>query len=372
MKRLGRTIAATAAILILAGLLLFGLFGAFSTSEDLDRRAEELDAGVAEADIVAADAATPDGGETEALSGTRSLPVGGKATVILEHFALDDHRGRDVLRVRRLESVLDLDAIKRGVYRVTEGTIEGAHVTLYRDETGRLSLSNALEESPPPVRRGLAMPPAPSGTIGEQADASGDKEPWLLEIGPLHARNVTLTLGFTEKPVVFHVDRARIMVRRRASDTGPVIYLSRVEGRMVKPDPLPKPVLIAHAEGVVRPSGHPLVTLTARTCMGGDELRVKAVVPARKKGVDLTVDSAGFVAALGQMGLKIASRQKGDKLRYQSGAVRLDHGAKCSAKNIADPKPEPAQPWTGQTPNEGHAAPREGALQGSQAPKPSN
>jgi hypothetical protein len=165
-----------------------------------------------------------------------------------------------------------------------------------------------------------------------------------MEIGPLHATNVTLTLGFTEKPVVFHVDRAKISVRRRAGDTGPIIHLSDVEGRMVKPDPLPKPVLIAYAEGVVRPSGYPLASLTARTCLGGDELRVKAVVPARAKGVDMTVDSAGFVAALGQMGLKIASRKKPDKLRYQSGAVRLDHGKKCSVKNIKRPEPEPANP----------------------------
>ena len=344
MSRSSRTIASVALALILAGIALFGAFGAFDKSEDLDRHAEQLDGGLAGADSLAVDARAPDGGEIDSLTGAHSLPLGGKATIVLEHFALDDRESRAVLRARRIESVLDLDAIKRGVYRVTEGTIEGAHVTLYRDRTGRLSLAHALKESPASVRRGLALPPKPSRTIGEEDEPSAEQGPWLLEIGPLHARNVTLTLGFTEKPVVFHINRARITVRRRADDSGPIIYLSDVRGRMVKPDPLPKPVLIAHAEGVVRPNGHPLVSLTARTCMGGDELRVKAIVPARQKGVDLTVDAAGFVAALGQMGLKIASRKKSDKLRYQSGPVRLEHGPKCSISNIEDPEPEPAQP----------------------------
>jgi len=58
----------------------------------------------------------------------------------------------------------------------------------------------------------------------------------------------------------------------------------------------------------------------------------------------VTLILAGFVAALGQMGLKIASHKKADKLRYQSGAVRLEHGKKCSVKNIKGPEPEPADP----------------------------
>lgn len=183
MRRLAWTVATVAVTVFLAGLGVFAAFGAFETSEDLDRHAEHLDGGVLEDDMVAADAATPDGGGIGLLTGTHSLPLGGKATVVLKHFALDDRQGRQVLRVRRIESVLDLDAIKRGVYRVTEGTIEDPHVTLYRDHTGRISLAH-------------------------------------------------------------------------------------VEGRMVKPNPLPKPVRIVYAEGVVRPSGHPLVSLTARTCLG--------------------------------------------------------------------------------------------------------
>lgn len=342
MKTLAQIVVTVAATLILAGLVLFGAFGAFKTNEDLDRDAEMLDAGVAEIDFDLVDASVPDGGAHELLTGTRSLPLRGKATVLLEHFTLDDHQGRRVLRVERMKSVLDLDAIERGVYRVTAGMIEGAHVTLYRNHRGRLSLENALQESTPPVRLGLAMPPEPSRTIGQQEDASREKEPWLIDIGPLHARDVTLTLGFTGKLLVFHIDRARITIRRRPGDSGPIIHLSDVEGTMVKPDPLPKGVQIAYAEGVVRPNGEPLVSLVVRTCIGGNELRAMAIVPARKEGVELTVDSAGFVGALGRMGLKIASRKKDSKLQYKSGAVRLDHGPKCSLTNIEGPPSEPA------------------------------
>ncbi len=344
MKRVAWIVFGFAVAFALGVLAVFGAFGAFKSNEDLNQDAADLDT-AAQAESVADIAAPGTDGSGEPMVGSHSLPLGGKVSTTLESFTLDDQQGRQVLRIPHMETVVDLEAMQRGVYLVPEGVIEGAHVTLYRDKTGKLSLSHALQESPPPVRRGLGESPGEElvGADASAEDASDDsggqqaadaQGPWLMHVGPILLRNVTLTLGFTEKPVVFHVDRGTVTIRRHPGDDGPIIHLSDIEGRMVKPDPLPKPVEIAFAEGQVRPDGEPLVSLVARTCIGGDELRMKAIVPARKKAVRLTVDAAGFGGALGKMGLKIASRHKPDKLHYEAGAVALDGGPECAGKDL--------------------------------------
>ena len=86
-----------------------------------------------------------------------------------------------------------------------------------------------------------------------------EKAPWRMQIGPIDVKDATLTIGFTKKPVVFHVDSAKITVQRRDEDPGPVIYIHEVQGHMMKPKPLPKPVRIAWANGLVNLVGEPLV-----------------------------------------------------------------------------------------------------------------
>jgi hypothetical protein len=116
-----------------------------------------------------------------------------------------------------------------------------------------------------------------------------------LEVGPIEVEDALLTLGFTKKPVVFQVDRAKVTVRRRKADAGPVIYIEEVEGHMLKPSPLPKPV--------VRLVGKPLV--------------------------ELTVDSAGIAGAFARAGLRIAGHVKRDQMRYKRGAVKVEGGPAC-------------------------------------------
>ncbi len=101
----------------------------------------------------------------------------------------------------------------------------------------------------------------------------------MPEGGPSTVR----TLGFTENPVQFLIGHAKVMMRRTAEDESPKIYLRDVRGEMLKPNPLPRPVRVAHASGLVRMVGKPMVGLTVRTCIGANELRAHAVVPAPKR-----------------------------------------------------------------------------------------
>ena len=135
-----------------------------------------------------------------------------------------------------------------------------------------------------------------------------------------------LTLGFTAKPVRFRIDRGIIRVRKKHDEAKPRIYFDGIKGAMLEPSPLPKPIPIAFAKGIVRLEGRPMVDLVARTCLGASELRVRGMVPARKKPVELTADSAGLGAALGKMGLSIAAKKKADKIQYQEGPVKIEGG----------------------------------------------
>ena len=73
-----------------------------------------------------------------------------------------------------------------------------------------------------------------------------------------------------------------------------------------------------------------MVELAARTCVGMSELRVRAVVPARKKPVELTGDSVGSGGALGKMGLTIAAKKKAEAIHFEEGAVKIEGGPSCT------------------------------------------
>jgi hypothetical protein len=132
-----------------------------------------------------------------------------------------------------------------------------------------------------------------------------------------------LTLGFTANPVEFRIDRGTMRVRRGPHDSDPSIYFDQIEGAMLKPRPLPKPVRIAFAKGLVRLKGSPMVEMVARTCLGLSELRIHAVVPARKQPVELTASSIGVSSLLGRIVLEAVSAVKPDKSSRRSDRMRL-------------------------------------------------
>ena len=303
-----------------------------------------MDAGPSAVDGSVPDAGASETAAREAPKKEPSLRVGGHARLSLDNFTMDDKQGRNVLRAKKVTGTMNLGAMRRGEMRLTNIKVEGVEVTLYRDETGKLSLADALKKQSPTIGLGLYPPP----------QEEHEKGPWLMEIGPVEVHDATLTIGFTKKPVIFHVDSAVITVRRERHDPGPVIYIQQVQGQMMKPKPLPNPVRIAWANGLVNLVGKPLVHLAARTCIRKSELRVDAVVEARKEPAHLIGDSAGLGGALGRMGIKIAARRDSDKLTYQHEAVHIDGGPGCKEPEVPlvveawkpkqakrEPKPEP-------------------------------
>jgi hypothetical protein len=281
------------------------------------------------------DGDVPDAGAKKQHAARHSLAVSGWARHSLHNFAMNDKQGRNVLRAKKIAGTSDVSALKRGSFHVKNATMEGVEITLYRDETGKLSLVNALKKQPPTVRHGMNVPPTDKHKKGA----------WLMEIGPIEVKDATLTIGFTKKPVVFHVDSAKITVQRRAQDAGPVIYIHEVQGHMLKPKPLPKPVRIAWANGLVNLVGKPLVHLAARTCIRKSELRIDAIVEARKEPVHLEGDSAGIGGALGRLGINIAAHVKKDKMKYEHEAVHINGGPGCKDAEVPltkqAPKPAP-------------------------------
>jgi hypothetical protein len=267
----------------------------------------------------AVDGPVPDGGTKKPHQKRHSLAVSGRGHHSLHNFTMNDKQGREVVRLKKASGSTDINALKRGEFHVTNATMEGAEITLYRDEAGQLSLVGALKQQPPTVRQGLMVPPTPKHKNGA----------WLMEVGPIEVKDATLTIGFTKKPVVFHVDSAKITVRRRPKDAGPVIYIQEVQGHMMKPKPLRKPVRIAWANGLVNLTGKPMVHLAARTCIRKSELRIDAIVEARKEPVHLEGDSAGIGGALGRLGINIAAHVKKDKMSYSHEAVHIDGGPGC-------------------------------------------
>jgi hypothetical protein len=290
----------------------------------------------------AVDAAVPDAAvqkraHTAPHEKRPSLAVSGWSHHALHNFTMNDKQGRTVLKAKKITGTSDVNALKRGMFHVKNATMEGVEVTLHRDEDGALSLVSAMKKQPPTVRHGMNVPPTDRPK----------KAPWRMQIGPIDVKDATLTIGFTKKPVTFHVDSAKITVQRRDEDAGPVIYIHEVQGHMMKPKPLPKPVRIAWANGLVNLVGKPLVHLAARTCIRKSELRIDAIVEARKEPVHLEGDSEGIGGALGRMGINIAAHVKKDKMKYKHEAVHIDGGPGCKdaeAPPTADaPKHAPAK-----------------------------
>ena len=102
---------------------------------------------------------------------------------------------------------------------------------------------------------------------------------------PSKVRDAVLTIGFTNKPVRVQVNRGIVRVKQGPDDDQPRIYFDEIEGAFLEPSPLPKPVRIAYAKGLVRLAGKPLVDLVARACIGRSELRIHAMVPKKKSQV---------------------------------------------------------------------------------------
>jgi len=292
-------------------------------------------------DVSVPDGAVLDAGAKKDPETRPSLAVSGWARHSLHNFAMNDKQGREVVRLKSISGTTDVDALKRGEFKVKNAKIEGVELTLYRDESGKLSLVNALKQQPPTVRHGTMVPP----TDKHEKDKT-QKAQWLMEVGPIEVQDATLTIGFTKKPVVFHVDSAKITVQRRAKDAGPVIYIHEVQGHMLKPKPLPKPVRIAWANGLVNVVGKPLVHLAARTCIRKSELRIDAIVEARKEPVHLEGDSTGIGGALGRLGINIAAHVKKDKMKYEHEAVHINGGPGCKDAEVPLGKDGAQQPPT--------------------------
>jgi hypothetical protein len=321
--------------IVLAWLAFFE--GIFDSHEALDEQAAGLDGGALEQwpfvdggveDAGVQDAGVEDAGPGEAGTldaGTDggdganrpSLGLGGIARLSASRLSIDDKKGRNVLRARNARAAINLGAMRRGAIRVPRGHLEGVEVTLYRDENGKISIANAF---------GGPQPTASSQESSEQSPESGS---WVIGAGPIKLKDVILTLGFTAKPLQFRIDRGTLRVARGAADAGPVIYFDDIEGALLKPRPLPKPIRIAYAKGIVRLKGRPLVEMAARTCLGISELRIGAVVPARKQAVELTATSIGVSSLLGRVVLQSVAQIKPGKINYGWGLVKLKGGRKC-------------------------------------------
>ncbi len=317
--------------------------GVFDSEKKLAERAESLDGGALDewpfVDGGIVDGGVVDGGivDDDGINGGQadagdggpgdggtddypSLGIDGVVRVGVHHLSVTDKQGRKVLRVRSARTGMHLASMHEGTFRVTEGQIKGAHIALYRDREGKISLADALRTQDPSVQQSLAIPP----------EKEPDEDQWAMEVGPIIVEDSVLTLGFTAKPVKFRIDHAIIRVKKKHDEAKPRIYFDQIRGAMLEPSPLPKPIPIAFAKGIVRLEGRPMVELAARTCVGASELRVRAVVPARKKPVELTGDSAGIGGALGKMGLTIAAKKKSEKIQYQEGAVKIEGGKSCT------------------------------------------
>jgi hypothetical protein len=285
----------------------------------------------ASATDVSLDATAPDQADGPAPSAAQPVPpsaphpkghslgLSGRTVFSLHNFAMNDKEGRKVLHAKKVTGSLDLNALQRGTFKMVNAKAHGVEVTLYRDAEGKISLAGALKKQPPHVQQAAFIPPE-----------RGPKEPpWLLDMGPIEVEDATLTIGFTKKPVIFHVDSATVSIKRGPKDPGPMIYIQEVQAQMMKPKPLPKPVRIAWANGLVDLKGKPLVHLAARTCIRKSELRIDAIVEERKQPVHLKGDSAGMGGALGRMGIKIAARHKSEKMSYEHAAVHINGGPGC-------------------------------------------
>jgi hypothetical protein len=312
--------------------------GIFDGPEALDERTEGVDSGALEGwpfvdggvEEPSPEVAEVDGGVEEAKG--PSIGLGGVGRLSASRLSIEDKQKRNVLRVRNVRASINLRAMRQGAIRIPKGHLEGIEISLYRDATGKMSIANAFRGSgsAKPVEEAAKEPanePAEE-PVGEP-EPSPDDESWIIGAGPVTLKDVILTLGFMDKPVQFRIDRGSVRVRRGKADAGPVIYFDDIEGALLKPQPLPRPVRIAYAKGIVRLEGRPLVDMAARTCLGISELRIQAIVPARKQPVELKATSIGVSSLLGRTVLQAVAGVKSDKIDYEWGLVKLKGGKNC-------------------------------------------
>ncbi len=239
--------------------------------------------------------------------------VGGSLFTTIKEFTLEDPEGNMVLKVAKIGGFLDLDSFGDArAIRMPRGKAEDVELLLRRGPSGRVSLSEAF--------RGNSEPHEPKKGQGGMP----------LNIGPLEVTNVKMTVAMGKTPIIIHIDRAIIRVQRKVTDLAPRIFLSEVHGHMAKPDPLPQPIAIEGASGVVDLAGDPLVDLRARVCIGDSEMRIRIEMPERREKVQLTVDAFGPAATSALVALNAVSLFKSDKIGVGNGAVAVDEPFKCT------------------------------------------
>ena len=298
--------------------------GIFDEPEALDEQATGVEPGALEGwpfvdgGVPEPSAAAPgDAGAEDAGAKGPSIGLGGIGRLSASKLTIEDKQQRNVVRVRNVRASINLRAMRRGAIRIPKGHLEGVEITLYRDKTGKMSIANAFRD------------PERAQQVEDSPEPSDEDGSWIIGAGPVTLKDVILTLGFTDKPVQFRVDRGTVRVRQGRVDSGPVIYFDDIEGALLQPRPLPRPIRIAYAKGIVRLDDRPLVEMAARTCLGVSELRIRAVVPARKQSVDLTATSIGVGGLLGRTVLGAVAAIKPDKIDYEWGFVKLKGGKNC-------------------------------------------
>ncbi len=272
--------------------------------------------------VIAAPALVPSDKETPPLAAPEKHVGGGKKEgpkltgdlyTTIKNFTLEDPEGHTVLRVAKIGAFLDLDAVGDAqAIRMPRGHAEDIDVLLRRGPSGRVSLSEAF--------RGNSDPHEPKKQKGGTP----------LNIGPLAIKNVKMTVAMGKTPVIIQIDRAVIRIQRRISDLAPRIFLSEVHGSMLKPDPLPQPIAIEGAEGIIDLAEDPLIDLRARVCLGNSEMRIRIGMPARKEKVQMTVDATGPLAKSALAALNLVSLFKGDKIGVDTGSVKVEEPFECS------------------------------------------
>jgi hypothetical protein len=159
------------------GALVFGLISAAACvgcSEDREPQAAVADGGVAEgAEAPAVDGSVADTAIKKSPQKRHSLAVSGWGRHSLHDFTMKDKQGREVVRLKSISGTTDVDALKRGMFHVKNAKIEGVELTLYRDDSGKLSLVNALKQQPPTVRHGMMVPPTEKQKKGERVADGG-------------------------------------------------------------------------------------------------------------------------------------------------------------------------------------------------------
>lgn len=239
--------------------------------------------------------------------------LSGDVFTTIKKFSLEDPEGNTVLRASEIGVFVDLDSFgDKNVVRMPRGRAKDVEVLLRRGPSGRVSLSEAF--------RGNSEPHTPKKEKGGTP----------LQIGPLQVTNVKMTVAMGKSPIVLHIERATVRIQRKVSDLAPRVFLSNVHGNMLSPDPLPQPIAIEGAEGVIDLAGDPLVDLRARVCIGDSEMRVRIEMPERNEQVRMTVDAHGALAKTASAALNFVSTFKSEKLAVDSGLIKVEEPFECA------------------------------------------